>query len=151
MYKNLSIALLLVVFGLIAGRSIAKSDSAVTSPVIVKRLALMNQNGQTSATLFTPSRSGLFRMSVYMVMTNGQASNYEFDMSWSDDAGDETNGPVVDLGGKNWSFSATSNGGPPGGVAVFEGVAGRPVIYSVVDNSGSGGTYSLYLVVERLI
>lgn len=161
MYKNLSIAVLLVAFGLVAASSTGSPAPTPSSPVIVKRVILANQTAPIpTTTLFTPASSGLFRVSVYMTtpVPNSNSNLWVFNLGWTDAAGVEnTNG--------NGLVQATSNNQPPGawgalinggigtpdGIAVIQCVGGQPITYSVTPSLESDlGTYSLYATVERL-
>jgi hypothetical protein len=70
MYKNLSIALLLAAVGLAAARSVSTPPSSPASPTIVASVALANQTAVIPPTIiFTPTHTGLYRLSVYMTQT----------------------------------------------------------------------------------
>lgn len=156
MYKNLSIVLLLAAFGLVATRSTGAPASTLTSPMIFKRVVLKNQTAPIPpTTLFTPPQTGLYRISAYMtqiVPTPGSNGQWSLALTWSDDAGLEnsgSSGPVSVFTGNAGYGSFEGIEGPPGGVAIIEAVAGQPVSFSV--DSGGGGTYSCYFVIERLV
>jgi hypothetical protein len=158
MYKNLSIAVLLVAFGLVAARSTGAPAPTLTSPTIVKKVALTNQTGPIpTTTIFTPGTSGLFRVSVYMTQAvAGNSPDYwTVDLGWSDDAGKEAAATVSSSVGQvppmAWGF--VSGSFQPGSVVTVEGRAGQPLTFDVTDAGGFGndGSYSLYITVERLI
>src|ERR1700741_3702332 len=72
MYKALCVAsLVLAAFAFTSGsKSLAELPSGPTyRPVIVARGALQNQTEPLSATIYTPLRDGLFRLSVYATIT----------------------------------------------------------------------------------
>jgi hypothetical protein len=156
MYKKLSLAVLVIIIGLLAGHSASSLPSSPVSPVIVKTAAFPNQTAPIPLTpLFTPNRKGLFRVSAYMTevvpVTGGGA--WFFNLAWTDDAGPEGYGggaTPVSLGSNAVGYG--SNGaGSPGGMAVIEAVQGQPVNFFVsLPNATTGGTYSLYFVVEQL-
>jgi hypothetical protein len=156
MYKTLCVAVLLVgTFALTGRKSAATPATSFTSPQIV---AKVNLTGQTTTipttTLLVPARSGLYRMTTYLAVTqrgDGQAY-WEFNLGWSDDAGAENSNPIeiVDSVGPPTSY-ANSQSGWPGAVVTFKSVAGVPVTYSVSSAVGTPtGTYELCVVVERL-
>jgi hypothetical protein len=154
MYRNLSIAVLVAAFALVAGRT-ALPNSTPTSPVIVRKVALTNQSAPISTTtLFTPPQSGLYRVSVYMtqVVANVQQNGlWSYNIGWSDDAGAET-ASLVQLAAAQVPPQAWGSFvGSPGNVIVLQTVAGQPVTYSVALQGAAdgGGVYSLYFVVER--
>jgi hypothetical protein len=158
MYKTLcAAAILLAAIVFTSGNNaVHASAPTITSPVIVASGSLVNQTRTIQKTvLFTPTETGLYRISAYMTLTR-PISTYQiwsFFLSWTDDAGAEF-GDIVDLYTNNpppgaWGHSGGFN---PGGVSLFEAVAGQPVSYSVIVTKGSptNGTYSLYYVVEQL-
>jgi hypothetical protein len=159
MYKNLSIAVLLVAFGLVAARSTGSPAPTPSSPVIVKKVILANQTAPIpTTTLFTPASNGLFRVSIYMtqvVPTQRNNGYWLYNLDWTDDAGPESGAtqPIMQMYDgqmppQAWGTFDTS----PGNVVILEGVAGKPVTFSIsLSGTTSGGTYSAYFTVERLI
>ena len=158
MYKNLSIAVLLVAFGLDTARTTGLPASTPTSPTIVASIALTNQTATIPpTTVFTPTQTGLYRLSVYMTQTVSvprSTSEWRYNLAWVDDAGVEGTGfyGVISVSTAKTPPSAwgSSNGTSPGNVAIFQAIAGQPVTYSVLCNK-AGGAYSLYFTVEQLI
>jgi hypothetical protein len=134
--------------------SLPLAAQTLTSPLIVASGKLV---GQTQAiaktTLYTPSETGLFRVSFYICMTKPGSPNRQWAVSltWTDDAGLEANQLAdVDMNTlppNAWAISYTPTPG-----FVFEAVAGQPISYAVVSSLGTGskGTYSLYYTVEQL-
>jgi hypothetical protein len=156
-YKNLSIAVLLVAFGLVAARSTGTPAPNATSPVILKKLVLKNQTASIpTTTLFTPATGGLFRVSAYMTQTSPGTGSGQWllQMNWTDDAGQEYDaiGGVYDKATQSLAYCTATESElafvPCG--ATFVANAGTPVTYSV-QGDGGGGTYEVFLVVERLI
>jgi len=90
MYKNLSIAVLLVAFGLVAARSTSSPTSGSAS--IVATVSLPNQTAPLPSTvLFTPGTTGLFRVTAYMtevvpLANNGSVDTWIYHLGWTDDA-----------------------------------------------------------------
>jgi hypothetical protein len=65
MYKKLSIALLIVAFGLVAIRATGIPASTPTSPTIVVKRRLVNQTAPiATTTIFTPAHDGVYRLSL---------------------------------------------------------------------------------------
>lgn len=162
MYKNLSIAVLLVAFGLVAARSTGTPTATFTSPVILKKIILANQTAPIpTTTIFTPVSNGLFRVSVYMTTPapNSNPNNWVFNLGWTDEAGVEnTNGngfvqaTSVNQSPGAWGGLVTLGAVTLSGIAVIQCNAGHPVTYSVSPSLTSDlGSYSLYFTVERLI
>ena len=165
LYKNLSIAVLLVVFGLVAARSTGTPAPTTTSPTIVRKVVLVNQTAPIpTTTIFTPGASGLFRVSVYMtqVSPGGADDSWSCNLNWTDDAGAESSSAVnfygiITMGVRQTppnAYGSLSSSGNVGNVVTIEAVAGQPITFSVqplLGRSGGDGTYSLYLTVERLI
>jgi hypothetical protein len=105
---------------------------------------------------FTPVQDGLFRMSVYMTQTAPTSSTdyWFFNANWTDDAGAELAHQACALPTTVTPPNAYVGevGGNPGCVLVFRAKAGIPITYSTVEGfSGSGGAYSIYLALERLM
>jgi hypothetical protein len=156
MYKNLSIALLIGAFGLVAIRS-SGTPNTNSTPTIIKKVVLSNQTAVIpTTTLITPGTTGLFRISAYMTqIATAQGGPTTFNLGWSDDAGQETSWvaepPIVQQTDAVPPLSWGQNyEGGPGNTVTIEGVAGQPITFWTA-NSSSVGTYSLYIVVERLI
>src|SRR3954447_15093838 len=96
--------LVLVACCFLAGRSAGSADSLPATPQIVRRVALTNQNAPIpTTTLFTPSHNGLYRISMYLTGTSGDAGWGGY-LTWSDDAGLEDTTARGVIG---------SNGAPP--------------------------------------
>jgi hypothetical protein len=163
MYKALCVAVLLL--AMLAFASGSKPADALStglpSPVIVATVNLTNQTAPiSSTTLFTPTSTGVYRVTAYMTQVtpvNTLNIFWYLTLHWTDDAGTQsaslrtnhillqtlTSGtPPVSYG-----FDAL----PPGSTSIIEAKAGQPITYSVVLSKGTnGGTFSLYLVVEQL-
>jgi hypothetical protein len=155
MYKTLCVAAILLATIVFTSGNNAVHASAPTmsSPVIVASGSLVNQTGPIAKTeIFTPTQTGLYRLSAYMTLTHKVSvqNTWQFNLSWTDDAGVEESG-VVDmftnqLPPNAWSYS---NVFPP----AFEAVAGQPISYQVALGKGTGtngGVYSLYYTIEQL-
>jgi hypothetical protein len=160
MYKNLSIAVLLVAFGLVAARSTG-TPATTSTPTIIKKAVFQNQSAPIpTTTLFTPGAVGLFRVTICMIQTipNPSGNYWVYHLAWSDDAGSETTLPNYGAIWVNstqtppiaWGGNAYAPG-VPGSVVILQANAGQPVTFSVTGVAGSAGTYSLYFTVEQLI
>jgi hypothetical protein len=157
MYKSLCVAvLLLATLSFTSGSKPADASAALRpSPVIVARMRFKGvTTSLPTTTIFTPEQDGLYRLSAYDVETSpaSDGSLWTFFFNWTDDAGAESGN----------SFALPANGTPPqayggtasgipGSVMVFQAKAGTPVTFFTLLSGGSdGGTYNLYLEVERL-
>lgn len=154
MYKTLCVvAILLATIVFTSGNNaVHASTPTITSPVIVASGSLQKQTGPIAKTgIFTPTQTGLYRLSVYMTQTAPSANDavWEFFLTWTDDAGNELAGTI--------GVNATQK--PPNAWGsgafypeVFEAVAGQPVSYEVFLGNGfrKGGTYSFYYTIEQL-
>lgn len=161
MYKSLCVAvLLLATLAFMSGEKAADaSPTRPPSPVIVQRVALTNQTETIpTTTIATVAQSGMYRLSAYMTAitpSNGSHVKY-LHLNWNDDAGAES---LI-----NPFLALDNSDGPPNAYGVsadgsnnvvnnfsFRAVAGTAISYSVsVDNNLPGGSYDLYIVVERL-
>src|SRR5437660_10834518 len=101
MYKALClVALLLATFALTSGSKIADaSATGLPSPVIVARGKLVNQTASIpTTTIFTPTQTGLYRLSVYGTMTTtnpSSQSGWLINLFWTDDTNTSQNAPAV--------------------------------------------------------
>src|SRR5580698_1483106 len=94
MYRAFSLAtLLLVGLSLSAQTTTQPPTINLTSPLIVASGKLVDQTLIISkTTLFTPSETGLYRVSVYMTQTKPVSADalWAFALFWTDDAGDQS-------------------------------------------------------------
>jgi hypothetical protein len=168
MYKSICVvAILLAAFASMSGsRSADASPTTPSSPVIVAKGKLVNQTAPIpTTTIFTPTQSGLYRLSVYMVTTvtdHLSLSLWDYQLNWSDAAGAEQCGGqgtliftpyVLTLPGGTYPNVAwaSNSASMPGQVVAFQAVAGFPITYSVMQSGGSDNSaYALYYTLERL-
>jgi hypothetical protein len=157
MYKALCVAtLLLAAFTFVWGsKPVAATAAGLPGPVILTRMSLMNQTSAIPATtLFTPTANGLYRVSAYMAMTVGEPTNqdgyWNLSLNWTDDAGAENDSQLYlyVFEAPEHAFSATS--GDLDNTYVVRAIAGVPVTFSVSNNNNAGGTYEVFLTVEKL-
>jgi hypothetical protein len=115
-------------------------------PFIVAQVSLINQTGPISqTTMFTPTKSGLFRISSYLASTiPGEDNYYGLTIVFTDDVALEYSPLLCGNGG----YFANPCGGP----STFRAVAGTSVSFYV---QGSGpppeSDYNLFIVVEQLM
>ena len=142
--KKLSLIAITLFFATLA-------SSQVVSPVIVANGKLLGMNSGFSQTVFTPSQSGVYRVSVYLAVTAQGAGTASWSVAarWTDDAGRE--------GGLASGFllQVDDNQTPPkaGGQAsrVIEATAGSPIVVDVRGaKPADGSTINFYYVVEQL-
>jgi hypothetical protein len=161
MYKVLCV--LAIVFAAFTlnqnSRPARASTNSLTFPLTVAQLSLTGQTQPVPlTTLFTPSSTGLYRISGYLVMTEPARSKQEQDwlvtLKFTDDTSGEEAGLFV-VGDQ--AIPPFAYGYDPGlnsnaGAFTFRAVSGNPVYYRVGYDQTlvAGGTYDLYLVVEEL-
>jgi hypothetical protein len=125
-----------------------------SSPLIVAKGKLVNQTAPIPiTTIFTPSQTGLYRLSLYMTTTKrAPLQAWNFNLFWTDDAGAETDYVLIAQGGSPpYAYGTNPYYGTwPGQVITFEAVAGTPVNYSVIQTGPGDSAYSEYYVVEQL-
>jgi hypothetical protein len=154
MYKALCVAaLLLATFALTSGSKPADaSASGLPSPVIIAKIALTGQTANIPATtIFTPTKTGLYRLSTYATETvpvfNSPAS-WGTNFLFTDDSGVQTTYSI------SWAAGSAGPAANISAIAIpFEAVAGQSLTFSNTlggDDGRGGGTYSLYFTVERL-
>jgi hypothetical protein len=153
---SLVLVLLIAATCFAQGRRQHTSDSKATpyTPLVVATVHLTKQSDPIPPTaIFTPTQSGLFRVSMYMTQTAPQASGlWALHIAWTDDAGVErTYQPMILLQADAHSPSAWgSYDGAPGSVVVIQAVAGQVIEYQVSGEHPTNGAFSLYMVVEQL-
>ena len=160
MYKALCVvSLLAATFALTSGSKPADTTGGgLPSPLIVAKGKLTHQTAPISTTtIFTPTQTGLYRLSVYMTTTTADAisqQDWQYNLFWSDDAGAENvNFLLFAVGQATPPLAWASNAFAPywpGQVVTFEAVASLPVSYSVTQGQPDNSAYSLYYTVERL-
>jgi hypothetical protein len=146
------LASLLLTAGMCFGQS-TSNDSVQNPgfPRVVAKLNLFNQtNAVDSQTLYTPMKSGVFRISVTMVCTipNGQSGgSWESFVSWTNEAGQ--NGPFVVAN----ITTATRGSSQPlaNSPFVFDANGGEGIAISTDSTLHASGTqYSAYVILEQL-
>jgi hypothetical protein len=121
-------------------------DNVVAYPRIVASVHLTNLTSDVpTTTIFTPTRNGLYRISVNMVVTvPGGNGAWTFFVSWADDAGAEEE-QVTTLN------SAPNASSPSASVAIFRANANKPVTYQTTGTpNADGSTYEVFFTVEQL-
>lgn len=153
MKKALAVAVVLVGMLTVSLATKSSEGSGATSigPTIVAKIRRPKQTDQIpTTTIFTPTADGMFRISVYTTMVV-PGSGYSVIVYWTDNAGPE----IANVGGTTsgsygtGSYCVSAAGPPPCGTIIFA-KGGTPVSYSTSGDSNGGGTYDLYVVVERL-
>ena len=150
MNKALAVAVLLLAALALA---FAASNTPLVNfagPRVIARVNLTNQTAKIpTTTIFTPPQSGLYRASAYMMMTTPvSGGDWVVLLSWNDEVGAEnTFLAQLDTGAVPPQDYAEPLGTPDCTV-VFRALAGIPVTYQVYGTPA--GTYSLFIVVERL-
>src|SRR5712691_4979537 len=145
MYKTIGIAVvLLAAFAFTSGsRSADASPTTPIGPAIVAHGKLPNQTAPIpTTTIFTPTQTGLYRLSVYATLLSvnpSVAPSWTLSLSWTDDAGPQSIFSLLAPG----SFNVTGQflllpavaTNPWGGPAtVFEAKVGQAITYSVIQN-----------------
>jgi len=155
MYKTLLAVTVLIGLMAVRARTSTAESSTTTfaSPLIVASGQLPDQTAPIAkTTIFTPSQSGLFRISVYITVTKPNAnslSEWTYRLFWTDDAGPEVQPRFLC---SNNALRGVANWCNPLYPLVFRAIAGEPISYAVVlaPNRQDETTYSLYYVVEQL-
>jgi hypothetical protein len=119
----------------------ASDGTCVVFPCVVATLSVTNQTAAVSETaLFTPTTSGLFRVTYYMESSPILASVWGLQFKYADDLKVRSE-PVVRVNpGQSPSFSL-----------MFRDVAGQPITYAVTQiKSSPDAYYDLFITVEQL-
>jgi hypothetical protein len=131
--------------------SIGQSATTKNKKDYPQIVAQVHLTGQTApippTTLLVPKKDGLYRVSAYLVDTRiGKPLTVLcFSMTWTDDAGAETSGPIPFDGQYGSQFTPWST--------TMRVNAGTPLSYSATDNDCHVGpvyTYEVFFTVERL-
>jgi hypothetical protein len=125
-------------------------------PLVVASVRLTNQTQPIPATpIFNVTTTGLYRISGYMAITTpgSPQASWILRLRWTDEAGFETNNHTTLYGNQVPPLDYAQAPGLPGILPPIpiEAIAGTPINYTVGGpTDGSGGTYELFMTVERL-
>jgi hypothetical protein len=144
MKKQISI---LAVLSCICVAIYSVGDQRPSQQTTVVRRVFRGQTGSIPATtLFTPSESGVFRVSAYIELSNNAGGYFPEDfLSWTDDfaSNQQAMGGVSGYGTTDGSAYIASQ-------MLVTDVANQPIQLSTTVNPNEKGFYNLYVVVERL-
>jgi hypothetical protein len=132
-----------VVVVILAGTCLAQLPRQV---VVVADVARTNRTGNTGGILFTPTLTGMFRVSFYVQCTRGSnlgGTALSPMLSWTDDIGADSQmfPSVVDI------FA----GPPVSSIFIIKAIAGTPVRWSVRPNTtGDNSVYEVYVALEAI-
>ncbi len=151
MYKSLCVAvLLLAAFALTSGSKSADASAPVvlSSPQIVAKVNLTNLTSIVpQRTIFTPTQTGLYRLSPYMASLSPSSTCCWFlNFYWTDEGGPQTDLDLMVLEGL---YGTDLNLAVVGSFS-FRAVAGQPVSFDVSNGGSNQPAYQLSLVIERL-
>jgi hypothetical protein len=131
---------------------LAQSPSATTTTTPTVIVAHRSFTGKTSSiptfTLFTPASAGIFRVTTYLVQsTDSSGLTPELFLLWQDELGEyevsiPTSTPQTGLGAGAPTESSST--------FVIRGIAGKPIQMLSDEQPSEGGTYNLYVVLEKL-
>jgi hypothetical protein len=142
MHKKLLLLFVLCLFMCAAGS--AKDGT----PHVVKRFNLYNQTGPIGPiTLYTPKRSGMFRVNTFMVITvgNGKQGYLAGVVGFTDRVG-----PGQVDGTSNTGVYTANRGDAISGTIPVPDEGGQPLTFSVYAQDWQGAQYNVYIVVEEL-
>jgi hypothetical protein len=156
MFKTFCAAVLLAAtVALVSGirRADASSSTGLTSPSIVARGKISLTGVVPQTTIFTPTATGLYRLSVYATTTTADPTSgsfYGYNLFWTDVTGTQQTYPEL-LASTDSQVGVWNQGLVPYSAA-FQANAGTPVSYSLTLESGPGdnAVFTLYYTVERL-
>jgi hypothetical protein len=122
-------------------------------PRVVAHVSLTGQShGIPSTTVFTPTVSGLYRISAYMTLTvpQEQVGDWILGLGWNDDAGTESTTLVEQPVSATPPFAYETNQNM--NTFTFWAKTGIPVTYNVtVSGNPTGTQYELFFTIERLL
>jgi len=153
MYKTLCVAVLLFgTFVLTSGSKPADASPTRPSlPVIVATGKLVDQTAPIpTTTIFTSPQDGLVRVSFYATLTKADPNSHSYwsyNLTWTDDAGPQFEGPLLTSCGYTGQFNCTGIPNP----LTIEAKTGTAVTYNMTQTGPpDSSSYSLYYTVERL-
>jgi hypothetical protein len=158
MYKTLALAILLLPTLTVAQEAKPAAPIPLTQPQIVAKGKLPNQTAPIpTTTIFTPTQTGLYRLSIYATISKADPSSgsgWIYNLQYTDDSGPQI--LYQFLWGYNnvpGQFTVYSQlfqdfAGP---TITFEAKAGTPVSHSLtLSGPPDNSAYSLYYTLERL-
>ncbi|HEV2382365.1 MAG TPA: hypothetical protein VG206_21575 [Terriglobia bacterium] len=150
MVKLFSVVGLAILAGLVLKSDRGHGQTAGSqSPIIIERVVLKNQTAGIGPTaLFTPTVSGLYRISTYVDV--GPPSNDAQvcgSLSWNDDFSAHNNDLLWYVGGVPGCAFYGPNG-EGSNVLVIHAAANQPVTFGT--SSGRYGVYTVLITVEQL-
>ena len=152
MYKSLClVAVLLATLAVIGDRSAALPAATPTYPLVVAKLALMEETQAIpTTTIFNVTESGLYRVTTYATAISGQSSGYAIvALNYTDRAGpEEYYGSELGGGFVPPSAYGLSQAGDAANSFSFIAVSGSQISFSVI--YAPPLTYDLAIAVERL-
>ena len=126
----------------------------LTSPHIVAKGKFVNQNTTFTKTIFTPKRTGLYRISMYMTMTTNDphsGSNWNVFLDWIDDSGPQLTEFAFEPTGAQQGVALCIPSNNIGCSWPLEVTATTPITLSVSQSGPpDNSAYSLYYVIEAL-
>jgi hypothetical protein len=152
MNKALCVAVLLLGTVVLTGRHSTATPSGPAYPQIVAKGRLLNQTGELAqTTIFTPSLSGLYRLSVYGMITTADTANNQnsyYNLFWTDASGPNSYyGAMLGYDGQLGGFNQSTC---PLATFTFQAQAGAAVSHSVTKSGTDNAVYALYWTIERL-
>jgi hypothetical protein len=104
---------------------------------VVAEVAITNQTGETTGTLYTPAQTGMFRVSFMVQCTTGSPA-VEPRLFWKDDHGIEFTSTDVSCGNPHLSSAF---------IVIIKAIAGQPITWVVF---GQAQVYDVYLTLEQI-
>jgi hypothetical protein len=156
MYKTLCVAVLLLPTFALAQTSKPSSSGPFNSPQIVAKGKLPNQTAPIpTTTIFTPTQTGLYRLSVYATISKADpnsGSYWAYTFNWTDDSGVQSQPQLLIGSGPTLGQFYYQGGIVLGGTSMpFQVKAGTPITHDVTQYNGpDNSAYSLYYTLERL-
>ncbi len=135
---------------LLASLAASYGQSSLASPYIVAKGKFIGRaTSIPMTTIFTPARTGLYRVSMYMTVTTADpSSSYCWSplLQWTDDGSTPEIGSFLSTCGS--SVGPAYSGNTIGAVNIIEAKSGTPVSFEILKQDNS--VISFYYVVEAL-
>jgi hypothetical protein len=153
MYKALCVAVLLLGTIALTGRNSTAAPVGPAYPLIAAKGKLLNQTGPLAqTTIFTPSASGMYRLSVAGSITTAAtttAGMYGYNLYWTDVSGVQNQVSVI--AAYDGALGCWCTYYPYPTTLTFAAQAGTPVSHSIVQmEQTDNSVYAIYYTIERL-
>ena len=146
--KLFALVSLSILAGLVLNSDRGHGQGGQQTPIIIKQVSLKNQTTSPTVTLYTPTSSGLYRITVYASVTPSSGNDVCPNVTWTDESGEQSQG--IMMGWSNFSSCAFPGPSSGGAVLIVHSEANQPVTFNAGFSGSSEDEYNLFITVEQL-